>query len=41
MRKKNDNLALGALLAGVISALCLQGMKLVGKKMEADEKKKS
>lgn len=40
MKKKNDNLLLGSILAGVISALCLQGMKLVGKKMEETEKKK-
>ena len=40
MKKKNDSILLGSLIAGVVSALCLQGMKLVGKKMEDDEKKK-
>lgn len=39
MKKKNDSFLLGSLIAGVVSALCLQGMKLVGKKMEKDEKK--
>jgi len=39
MKKKNDSLLLGSLIAGVVSALCLQGMKLIGKKMD-DEKKK-
>ena len=38
MKKKNDSFLLGSLIAGVVSALCLQGMKLVGKKMEKDEK---
>lgn len=40
MKKKNDSFLLGSVIAGVISALCLQGMKLIGKKMENDEKKK-
>ena len=40
MKKKNDSILLGSLIAGVVSALCLQGMKLIGKKMEEDEKKK-
>ena len=31
MKKKNDSFLLGSLLAGVVSALCLQGMKLIGK----------
>ena len=39
MKKKNDSFLLGSLIAGVVSALCLQGMRLVGKKMEKDEKK--
>ena len=39
MKKKNDSFLLGSLIAGVVSALCLQVMKLVGKKMETDEKK--
>ena len=32
MKKKNDSFLLGSLIAGVVSALCLQGMKLVDKK---------
>jgi len=40
MKKKNDSFLLGSLIAGVVSALCLQGMKLIGKKMDTDEKKK-
>ena len=39
-QKKNDSFLLGSILAGVVSALCLQGMKLVGKKIEEHEKKK-
>ena len=41
MKKKNDSFLLGSLIAGVVSALCLQGMKLVDKKMAENEKKKS
>lgn len=40
MKKKNDSFLLGSVIAGVVSALCLQGMKLIGKKLENDEKKK-
>lgn len=39
MKKKNDSFLLGSLIAGAISVLCLQGMKLVGKKMDEKEKK--
>ena len=39
MKKKNDNILLGSVIAGVVSALCLQGMKLIGKKMDNEEKK--
>jgi len=39
MKKKNDSFLLGSLIAGVVSALCLQGMKLIGKKMDSKEKK--
>ena len=38
MKKKNDSFLLGSLIAGVVSALCLQGMKLVGKQMEKKKK---
>lgn len=41
MKKKNDSFLLGSLLAGVVSALCLQGMKLIGKKLDQEQKKKS
>ncbi len=41
MKKKNDSFLLGSLIAGVVSALCLQGMKLVDKKIAENEKKKS
>ncbi len=41
MKKKNDSFLLGSLLAGAISALCLQGMKIIDKKMEENKKKKS
>ena len=41
MQKKNDSFLLGSLLAGVVSALCLQGMKLIGKKLDQEQKKKS
>ena len=41
MKKQKDSILLGSLIAGVVSALCLQGMKLVGKKIENSEKKKS
>lgn len=40
MQKKNDSFLLGSLIAGVVSALCLQGMKLIGKKMDENQKKK-
>lgn len=40
MKKKNDSFLLGSVIAGVISALCLQGMKLIDNKMEENEKKK-
>lgn len=40
MKKKNDGFLLGSVIAGAVSALCLQGMRLIGKKMENDEKKK-
>ena len=40
VNKRKDSYLLGGLIAGLVSALCLQGMKLVGKKMEKDEKKK-
>jgi hypothetical protein len=39
MKKKNDSILLGTLIAGVVSALCLKGMKLIGDKMEKAEKK--
>lgn len=39
MKKKNDSFLLGSLLAGIVSALCLQGMKLVGDKMDREKKK--
>ena len=41
MKKKNDSFLLGSLIAGIVSALCLQGMKLVDKKISENEKKKS
>ena len=41
MKKKNDSFLLGSLIAGIVSALCLQGMKLVDKKIAENEKKKS
>ena len=34
MKKKNDSYLLGSLIAGAVSALCLAGMKLVGKKLD-------
>jgi len=40
MNKTNDSFLLGSLSAGVVSALCLQGMKLIGKKIDEDAKKK-
>ena len=40
MTKRKDSPLLGALLTGVVSALCLQGMKLIGKRMDEEEKKK-
>ena len=40
MKKKNDSYLLGSLIAGAVSALCLAGMKLVGKKMDEKEEKK-
>ena len=40
MKKKNDSYLLGSLIAGAVSALCLAGMKLVGKKMDENEEKK-
>lgn len=40
MKKKNDSFALGLLIAGAVSALCLKGMKLIGDKLEKEEKKK-
>ena len=40
MKKKNDSFLLGSLIAGIVSALCLQGMKLVDKKMAEAQKKK-
>ena len=40
MKKKNDSYLLGTLIAGAVSALCLAGMKLVGKKMDEKEEKK-
>ena len=40
MTKKKDSALLGSLIAGVVSALCLAGMKAVGKHMDKNEKKK-
>ena len=40
MTKKKDSALLGSLIAGIVSALCIQGMKLVGKRMDEQEKKK-
>lgn len=40
MAKKKDSVFLGSLIAGVVSALCLTGMKMIGNKMDKDEKKK-
>ena len=40
MKKQKDSFLLGTVIAGVVSALCLRGMKLIGKKMENEEKKK-
>lgn len=40
MKKKNDSYLLGSLIAGAVSALCLAGMKLVGKKLDEKEEKK-
>ena len=41
MKKKNDSFLLGSLIAGIVSALCLQGMKLVDKKMAENQKKEA
>ena len=40
MTKKKDSALLGSLIAGAVSALCLAGMKAIGRKMDKDEKKK-
>ena len=40
MKKKNESYLLGSLIAGAVSALCIVGMKLVGKKMDEKEEKK-
>jgi len=40
MKKKNESYLLGSLIAGAVSALCIAGMKLVGKKMDEKEEKK-
>lgn len=40
MTKKKDSILLGSIIAGLVSALCVQGMKLVGKRIEENEKKK-
>ena len=40
MTKKKDSALLGSVIAGLVSALCLAGMKAIGKKMGTDEKKK-
>ena len=40
MTKRKDSALLGSLIAGVVSALCLAGMKAIGKHMDKDEKKK-
>ena len=40
MKKKNESYLLGSLIAGAVSALCLAGMKLVGKKMDKKAEKK-
>lgn len=40
MQKKKDSYLLGSLVAGAVSALCLAGMKLVGKKLDKKEEKK-
>jgi len=39
-KKRNDSYLLGSLTAGAIAALCLAGMKLVGKKMDKKAEKK-
>ena len=43
MKDNRKEVGLGALLLGVISALCLKGMKAVDQKMkkDAEQKKKS
>ena len=38
MTKKKDSALLGSLIAGAVSALCLAGMKAIGRKMDKDEK---
>lgn len=40
MQKKKESILIGSLVAGAVSALCLAGMKLVGKKMDEKEEKK-
>ena len=40
MTKKKYSALLGSVIAGLVSALCLAGMKAIGKKMDTDEKKK-
>ena len=40
MKKKNGHYLLGTLIVGTVSALCLAGMKLVGKKIDEKEEKK-
>lgn len=40
MPKKKETYRIGVLIAGLVSALCLGGMKLVGKKMEKEAEKK-
>ena len=40
MTKKKDSALLGSLIAGAVSALCLAGMKAIGKKLDKDKKKK-
>ena len=40
MQKKKDSYLLGSLVAEAVSALCLAGMKLVGKKLDKKEEKK-
>jgi len=40
VQKKKEKILIGSLVAGLVSVLCLGGMKLVGKKMDEKEEKK-